>query len=452
MKVDGGPQPHEIMGIREERRTTVMSKHRTKLNPREALIPSERPASTSRSTLRGAFLGALVSLREVMVEFGLRAFGEMLEEDRTQLCGPKHQPEPQRRAYRYGSDQGRVVLGGRKIAMSKPRVRSVDGEEIELPCWQRAQEEDPLQERVLEQMLVGVSSRAYGRSLESLGEEHPSVSTSRSSFSRKLVARTSEQVEAFLSRPLGEIDLPVMMLDGTPMGEHLLVTALGIDSDGRKHVLGVIEGSTESEEVCLSLLRDLIERGLPVERARLFVIDGGKGVRKAIRSVFTGWALIQRCQVHKTRNVVEKLPERKRAWVRAALKRAWAEPTAAKARGKLLDLAEQLEGDHPSAAASIREGLDETLTLTALGVGGLLWKTLHTTNPIENLQGSLKRVTRNVKRWRGGAMVLRWAVAALMEAEKRFRRVKGYKAMPELQAALEAHAPPSAEKSIRKIA
>jgi len=429
-----------------------MSKHRTKLNPREALFASERPASTSRSTLRGAFLGALISLREVMVNFGLRAFSEMLEEDRTQLCGPKHRPQPQRGAYRHGYDEGRVVLGGRKITLSKPRVRSVEGAELELPCWGRAQEEDPLQERVLEQMLVGVSSRAYGRSLESLSEELPSRSASRSSFSRQLVARTTQQVEAFLSRPLGEVDLPIVMLDGTPLGDHILVTALGIDAEGRKHVLGVIEGSTESEEVCLSLLRNLIERGLAVERARLFVIDGGKGARKAIRAVFAGWALIQRCHVHKSRNVVEKLPERKRTWVRAALKRAWSQPTVAKAREKLLDLAEQLEGDHPSAAGSIREGLDETLTLTGLGVSGWLWKTLHSTNPIENLQGSLKRVAHNVKNWKGGAMALRWAVAALLEAEKGFRRIKGHRELPQLLAALEAQAPASSVKAIRQIA
>ena len=429
-----------------------MSKHRTKSSPREALFASERPASASRSSLRRAFLGAAISLREVMVNFGLRAFSDMLEEERTELCGPKNRFQSQRTAYRYGYDEGRVVLGGRKVVVDKPRVRSVEGAELELPSWRRAQEEDPLCERVLEQVLVGVSSRKYDRSLESLTEQLPSVSTSRSSFSRKLVLRTSQQVEAFLSRPLGELDLAVVMLDGTPLGEHVLVTALGIDVTGRKHVLGVVEGTTESEEVCLSLLRNLIGRGLPVERARLFVIDGGKGLRKAIRTVFGSWALVQRCHIHKMRNVVEHLPERKKAWVRAALRRAWGQDTVSKAKGKLLDLAEQLEGDHPSAAASIREGLDETLTITGLGVAGWLWKTLHSTNPIENLQGSLQRVSRNVKRWRGGTMALRWAVAALIEAEKHFRRVKGYRELPQLIAALDATSPATPVKPVTKIA
>ena len=452
MKVDGGPSPHDIMGLAKEGGTTVMSKHRTKSSPREALLASGRPASTSRSTLREAFLGAVVCLREVMVNFGLKAFTDMLEDDRTELCGPKNRPQAERAAYRHGYDEGRVVLGGRKVVLEKPRVRSVEGAELELPSWKRAQEEDPLQERVLEQVLVGVSSRKYGRSLEELTQDVPSVSTSRSSFSRQLIARTTQQVGAFLSRPLGELDLPVVMLDGTPFGDHVLVTALGIDVTGRKHVLGVVEGTTESEEVCLNLLRSLIERGLPVERGRLFVIDGGKGLRKAIRTVFGSWALVQRCHIHKMRNVVEHLPERKKAWVRAALRRAWGQDTVSKARGKLLDLAEQLEQEHPSAAASIREGLDETLTITSLGVAGWLWKTLHSTNPIENLQGSLQRVARNVKRWRGGSMALRWAVAALIEAEKHFRRVKGHRELPQLIAALAAHAPASSVKTVRQIA
>jgi transposase-like protein len=256
--------------------------------------------------------------------------------------------------------------------------------------------------------------------------------------SRHFVASTRSQVEKFLSRRLDDLDLPVIMLDGTGMGEHVLVVALGIDAKGHKHVLGVTEGSTESEQVCRGLLRNLIERGLTVERARLFVIDGGKGLRKAIRETFGDWALIQRCQVHKLRNVVEHLPQGKRTWVRAAMNRAWLQPTAAGARSKLRELAAQLAEQHPSAARSILEGLDETLTVIGLGLGSTLAKTMRSTNPIENLQGTLKRVARNVKRWRGGSMALRWAVSGLLEAQKRFRRVKGYREMPQLIAALEA--------------
>lgn len=262
--------------------------------------------------------------------------------------------------------------------------------------------------------------------------------TSSSSVSRRFIAVTRHRMKEFLSRSLTDLDLPVILIDGTGFSEHLLVIALGIDTTGQKHVLGVVEGTTESEEVCKSLLRDLIERGLEVERARLFVLDGGKGVRKAVRTTFGEWGLVQRCQIHKLRNILEHLPQHRRAWVRAAIRKAWAEETPAKARGKLLHLAEQLESDHPGAAASIREGLEETLTLIRLGVRGSLHKTLSSTNAIENLIGRVKKVSRNVKRWRGGSMVLRWAATGLIESERKFRRVKGHREMSQLVAALEA--------------
>jgi len=417
-----------------------MEKNRTRKIVLE--VGSTTPTSSSKtSILRKWFFSPGVALRELVMRAGLESFKKILEQDREELCGPKSRPHLERSAYRHGHDQGRVVLGGRKVVVSKPRVRTISGKEVELPCRKRAKEEDPLQERVVEPMLVGVSSRGYARSLESMGDEAESVGTSRSSFSRHLVARTAKQVEEFLSCPLGERDFPVLLLDGTGFDDHVLVTAMGIDVEGHKHVLGVVEGSTESEQVCVALLRDIIERGLPVERARLFVIDGGKGLRKAIRTVFGAWALIQRCQIHKARNVVEHLPKGKRAWVRAALRRAWSADTVSAARGKLERLACQLEEEHAGAAASIREGLEETLTLIALGVGGWLRRSVYSTNSIENLQGTLKRISKKVKRWRGGAMALRRAVTALMEAQKHFRRVKGYRELPQLMAALEAMVP-----------
>ena len=415
-----------------------MSKSRTKRPSRKVGSGSERPASARESTLSEMLLDARRSLRELVLSSGLEMFVKLLEEDRTALCGPKNKPRQDREAYRHGHDEGQVVLGGQKIRLAKPRVRSLSGEELELPHWREAIREDPLTGRVMEQMLVGVSTRNYARSLESAPEGVDSTTTSRSAVSRRFVARTRGQVEKFLSRDLSELDLPVMMLDGTGIGDHVLVVALGIDAKGRKHVLGVTEGSTESEQVCRGLLRQLLERGLVLERARLFVIDGGKGLRKAIKSMFGSWALIGRCQIHKLRNVLDHLPQGKKAWVRAAMNRAWSQDTVGKARGKLNELADQLEGQHPGASASIREGLEETLTLIGLGVGPALSKTLRSTNPIENLQGTLKRVSRNVKRWRGGSMALRWAVTGLLVAENKFRRVKGFREMPQLIAALEA--------------
>ena len=387
--------------------------------------------------LGSVLVRAKQALREVMLSAGTDVLMALLEQDREVLCGPRHEQSEGRENHRYGYDTGALVLGGRKVAVRKPRVRSIGGdEEIELPTWQQFSDEDPLTERAIEQMLVGVTTRKYERSLEPLPEGLKSQGTSRSSVSRRFVARTSAQVDAFLARPLKDVDYPVVMIDGTGFGDHLMLVAMGIDNKGEKHVLGVREGTTESEGVCRSLLQDLIERGLEVERARLFVIDGGKGIRKAIRDVFGAWALVQRCQEHKRRNVLDHLPRSKRTRVSKALRDAWKSESEAEARRLLRQLVKDLERAHPGAAASIREGLDETLTVLSLGVKGSLARTLVSTNPIENLQELLKQVVRNVKRWRGGLMALRWAVTGLMEAEKRFRRVKGHREMPQLLASL----------------
>ena len=415
-----------------------MKKHGTKLTVAEPQIASSTPASTGQITLPRLARNTRMLLREFMLSAGMEAFLKEMEDDRTALCGPKNEFQADRRAYRHGHDVGTLVLGGRKVRMPKPRVRSVGGQELELPHWRHFTEEDPLDERVQEQILVGVSTRKYARSLEGVPAGLEQTGVRRSSVSRRFVARTTRIVEEFLGRSLEALDLPVMMLDGVHLGDHVLVVALGIDVTGKKHVLGVREGTTESEEVGKSLLRDLIDRGVRVERARLFVIDGGKGLRKAIRAVFGHWALVQRCQVHKVRNVIEHLPERQRVWARAALRRAWSAATVERARDLLRTLAGRLHGEHPGAANSIEEGLDETLTLIRLGIVGALHQTLHSTNPIENLQGSIRRVTGRVKRWRGGFMALRWTASALLEAEKSFRRVKGHREIPQLVAALDA--------------
>lgn len=438
MKVDGGLRPDEIIGLHVKKETTAVKKNRTKSVRSKGVFPSERSASTTGSRLPGMILDARRALRELVLVNGLKVFAEMLEEDRSVLCGPRHQPSSDRQAYRHGHDEGSLVFGGRKIRLRKPRVRSVEGDEIEIPTWRRMAGEDPLRDRVVQQILSGVSTRGYEASLEPLPEGIPTRGTRRSSVSRRFLARTAEQTQAFLSRPLDGVDLPVIFVDGTNLGDHVMLVALGIDASGEKHILGVTVGTTESEQACRSLFRNLIDRGLVVERARLFVIDGGKGLRKAIRTTFGTWAVVQRCQIHKLRNVVGYLPKHRHAWVKSAMRQAWKLGAEAKAKHRLQQIAGQLEAEHPDAAASIKEGLDETLTVIRLGLGGWLLKTLRSTNPIENLQGTIKRVVRNVKNWRGGSMALRWCVTALVEAQKNFRRVKGHREMPQLLAALDA--------------
>ena len=393
--------------------------------------------SAQRVDLLGLLVDARSNLLELSVTLGLEALRVMLEEDRNRLCGPKGFPDPDRQATRYGYDDGSAVLGGRRVAVRKPRVRSMAGEEVPLPTYQWVNREDPLAGRALEQMIVGVSTRNFSRSLEPLPKAAEEQAVRRSSVSRRFIARTQVQLENFLSRPLGERDFPVLMLDGKGFGDHTLVIALGFDAEGRKEVLGVAEGSTENEAVCRRLLASLVDRGLPVERARLFVIDGGKGLRKAIRGIFGEWALVHRCQLHKIRNVVDHLPEGKRVWAKAAMRKAYASETPALAKRRLLELARSLAA-HPGAVASLREGLEETLTVLELGVRGALARTLVSTNPIENLMGTLGRVSRNVQRWRHGRMALRWAVTGLLEARKTFRRLKGHRELAALLRALDA--------------
>lgn len=227
--------------------------------------------------------------------------------------------------------------------------------------------------------------------------------------------------------------------------------ALGIDANLSKHVLGLREGSTEANRVVRSLLSDLVDRGLDADRARLWVIDGGKALRKAIVECFGAMALIQRCQEHKRRNVIEHLPQELHASVGRAMRDAWHGGNAELAKKQLQRLAASLNAKHPGAAASLREGLDDTLTVQGLGITGALYRTLRTTNPIENLNGSIAHFTRNVKRWKDGQMTLRWIAGALSDAKERFRKLRGHREMKTLLAALKAKSD-SATDAERKAA
>lgn len=413
-----------------------MSKSARRAARRKAAKDREKARQRQVVEIARMLVDAGYTLRRMVLNVGFEVLQRLLEQDREELCGPARKKQEGRSAYRYGYDQGQIVLGGRKVSVPKPRVRSVENQELPLATWAQLAAEDPLDKRILEQMVVGVSTRQYERSLEPLEEPAASVGVSRSSVSRRFVQQTKAQVQRYLSRALDELNLPVVMIDGTKLGKHLLLVAMGIDAEGHKHTLGLVEGSAESEAVSRALLRNLLDRGLVVEQARLFVIDGSRGIRKAIRKVFGPWALIQRCQFHKQRNVLGHLPEAKREWVRAALRKAWKEEGAVQAKRTIEGLAAQLEDQHPGAAASLREGLDETLTLHRLRVKGPLFRTLRSTNLIENLQRTVKRVSRNVTRWRSGSMALRWTVTGLVEAEKGFRRVNGFRDLDRLILAL----------------
>jgi putative transposase len=375
-------------------------------------------------------------LMELAVASGLKVLHTMLEADRTAVCGPRYQHQAERAASRGGTVTSEVVLGGRKVQIRRPRVRA-DGHEVALPTFEAFADTDPLNRRVVEQMLIGVATRQYGRSLEPAGTEVRTRGTSKSAVSRRFVAKTRSQLAAWRSTALETLDLVALLIDGVHIGEHCIVVALGIDHTGCKHALGLWEGSTENAAVCQSLLADLQSRGLRTDRSLLVILDGSKALHKAVTQTFGPAALIHRCHVHKLRNILEHLPEGQRPWVRAIVARAY-KAEAATARRLLQDLARRLEDRHPSAAASVREGLEETLTILTLGLSDRLRQSLATTNAIESLISRTRHVKRNVKRWRGGQMVLRWTAAAVLEAVKGFRRLKGHKDMPKLVTALRA--------------
>ena len=389
-------------------------------------------------------LGLLSSLEDVRQGFfslcvsaGRQVLTAMMEQEREALCGPKWMPNPDRRAGRAGTTRSEVTLGGRRIAMQRLRARSMDGRELRLPSFGFAASRDPLDRRTLEAIAVGVSTRKYHRSLDPLPSEESERSVGRSSVSRRFVALSSRLLGEWMSRPLDRLDIRVVMIDGIFLRDHCILIALGVACDGAKHVLGLHEGSSENATVTKAMLSELIDRGLDAEQPILFVIDGGKGIRKAITELFGAAAVVQRCQVHKRRNVLDHLPESMQPNVRRAMQQAYDTPDADLARRQLERLARSLERDHPGAAASVREGLEETLTLQRLGISDALYRTLRSTNPIENLNGSVAHFTRNVRRWTDASMMLRWVGTALHDAHKQFRRLKGFRGVKQLVAALD---------------
>jgi putative transposase len=372
---------------------------------------------------------------------GLEIMGELMDVEVVELAGPKGKHDPARVAMRHGREQGTVTLGGRRLGVRRPRVRSTGpgGHEVQLESYAAFTSTDLLAEGIVARMLAGLSTRRYPAGLEPVGEQvdAQACGTSKSAVSRRFVAATAERLSELLARRLDQERWLVVFLDGFGMGEHLLVGALGVTADGTKVPLGVVEGTTENKAVCTRLVADLADRGLDASRGVLFVIDGGKALERAIRSVFGAKALIQRCRQHKERNVTDHLPEAERPLVQRRLRAAWALGDADQATAELEQLARSLDRQRPGAAASLREGLAETLTVTRLGVGGRLLQTVASTNPIESMIEIVRDHAGRVKRWSSGEMALRWAAAGMLAAEGQFRRVKGYQELPQLALALE---------------
>jgi transposase-like protein len=412
---------------------------------------SELPLPAEIQEALGELVGAARDgLLALSVGLGLRVVHDLMEAEVTEVVGPKGKHDRNRIAKRHGHEDGSMTLGGRRVEVSRPRIRTADDErELPVQSYQYFADRDPLTRAVMDRMLAGVSTRKFAVVGEPVGEEveRESSSTSKSTVSELFIERTRTALGELMARRLDDVRLAVMMLDGLEIADRTHVVALGISTEGVKIPLGLWEGSTENATLVSMLLSDLVDRGLDPDQAILFVIDGGKALRKAIRDVFGEHALVHRCHRHKERNVCDLLPERERPMILVRIRGAWALENADLAEQRLEQLASELERTWPDAAASLREGMTDTLTLMRLRITGQLAKTLSSTNPCESMIEIVRYTQRNVKRWRDGDMRKRWTAAGMLVAEQQFRRIIGYKDLAKLVIAIERHTLLVAEKN-----
>jgi len=398
------------------------------------------PAASLVQVLLPMVTGLVTTRQDLMTwvhQCGLDALDEVFRADAETMAGAKGKHRNGRTHHHWGTTRTELPFGGQRIVVERPRVRTTDGREAKLPTVETFRELDPLPERVVERILLGVSTRGYWRSVEAPPAKVPRRGTSKSAASRNLIKRTRRKLSEDFGCRLDGINLAAIMLDGIEVAKLTLVVALGITTTGEKIPLGLEQGSTENAALCTTLLNGLIERGLRVNERILCVIDGGKGIRKALEDVLGDLAVIQRCIVHKRRNVREHLSLSHVAYVMGAMSDAYKSATADTARKRLRQLASWLEANgEDSAAKSLREGREETLTVIKLGLPPRLRSSLSTTNALENINGAIRRVTRNVKRWRGRDMRRRWVGLAISDAAKRFHRIKGHRELPTLLNAL----------------
>jgi putative transposase len=399
-----------------------------------AAAPSEVQLPLNREELLQM---AQDSLHTFAVEMGLRIAGRLLEDEVERLCGSRYARDAGRVCTRFGRQGGVVTLAGQKLPVVRPRVRRTGecGGEVALETYALLQREEAMPEAALQRMVRGVSCRDYEGAIDVARE---GFGVKKSSVSRGFVRASIDAVRELAERRFDGVRLAAILIDGVEYAGQMMIVALGIAADGYKQVLGLREGATENAEVVVSLLEELRERGAATDRPTLFVLDGSKALAAGVKRVWGRLAVVQRCQVHKRRNVLAHVPEERQEEIDRDLADAWSESGHEAARGKLLRLVKRLRTIGPDAAASLQEGLEETITVHRLGVPAMLRKTLKSTNPIESALDVVTTLTKRVKHWREGDMRQRWCAAGLLRAEEKFNRVKGFKQIPQLLAALDA--------------
>lgn len=383
----------------------------------------------------GELLGnAQETVRELAHRVGLSLIKLTLNEEVKRLVGPYYHPEEKVSLRRWGKQPGYVIWSGKKEKIKRPRVRTKDsGQEVPLRSYEAFQSERGLDESIWKRLILGLSSRDYEPAINDFYEGY---GLKKSSISRRFIKASAEKLRQLTERSLAGLDLVVIGIDGLEIAGQVVIIAVGIDSKGKKHILGLWQGATENAEICKNLLEDLVSRGLATHKNYLFVIDGAKALRKAIRDLFGEKELVQRCQLHKRRNVKKHLPEGYQGMVDQRLRVAYNMTDYKEAKELLLKTVEYVKGINPSAARSLEEGLEETLTVHRLGLPDILRKTLSTTNFIESPLGMTRDVIRDVKRWRAGDQIQRWVGSALLDSERRLKRIKGYRSLPILINAL----------------
>jgi putative transposase len=386
---------------------------------------------------------------ELIRQAGLQVMELLMQEEVRQLVGERSQRQPERTASRWGSESGYCVVMGQKVPIQRARVRSIEDKEVRLGSYELFHRGEPLTETVWEKLLLGLSTRKYGQAVREFTEAY---GLEKSAVSEHFIEASRAKLKALMERRLDKMRLCALLIDATPFQGQHMVAALGIGEDGGKTILGLRQGATENATVVGELLGDLLERGLDFTQPRLYVLDGGKALTAAVKKHAGETAAIQRCQVHKRRNVLDHLTEEQKPGVAKKLNAAYALEDYAAAKQALNGLHRELMDLNPSAARSLAEGMEETLTVHRLHLPMQLRKTMASTNVIESAFSTVERVCRNVKRWHGGDQRERWVGSGLLVAEKQFRRVQGYKQIPMLIRELEALTPNKSEVVKRRKA
>ena len=386
---------------------------------------------------------------ELIRQAGLRLMDLLMQEEVRELVGERSQRQAERKANRWGSERGYCVVMGQKVPVERPRVRSTDDQEVRLGSYELFHRGEPLTETVWEKLMLGLSTRKYGQAVREFTEAY---GLEKSAVSEHFIEASREKLQGMMERRLDKTRLCALLIDATPFEGQQMVAALGIAQDGRKMILGIRQGATENTTVVGELLGDLVSRGLDFSEPRLYLLDGGKALTAAVKKHAGESAAIQRCQVHKRRNVLDHLTDEHKPAVAKRLHAAYALEDYAAAKQALNGLHRELMDLNPSAARSLGEGMEETLTVHRLHVPMQLRKTLASTNVIESAFSIVEQVCKNVKRWHGGDQRERWVGSGLLVAQKQFRKVTGHKQIPALIRELEALAPSKSEVVKRRKA